>query len=58
MAMKWNEVVRSFVAFIRGVFEAFEFCFVFSRPRLIWFRHVGQVPERRIKTYAVTWLWS
>jgi len=56
--MKWNEMVKSFVAYIRDVFEPLEFCFVFSWPRLIWFRHVGQAPERRIKTYTVSWLWS
>ena len=57
VAMNWNEMARSSVAFIRGVFEPFEFCFVFSRPKLIWFRHVGQAAERRITSYAVTWLW-
>jgi len=58
VAIKWNEMAKSSVAFIRGVFEPLEFCLLFSRPRLIWFRHVGQAPERRIKSYAVTWLWS
>jgi hypothetical protein len=52
--MKWR-VVSSHIL---EVCLNLEFCFVFSRPRLIWFRHVGQAPERGIKSYAVTWLWS